>query len=217
MNVFDSIRLAWWKRHALNAFVTGHYDIALKYFGEIKNRWRDFPGIDYNLGLTTLALGHFHDAEEHLLKARETDPSYPVLRALGDIYYLSGNSESAIEIYKQAKKDAPGKKDTNVLEKRLATCRDPRSYEKAMAGWKAFDQAIDLEKKGKQDEAAGYYSLAIEADETNFVAANNLGGYYMNRQSDYARALSCFLKADALADHPVVKTNIAKLRQLETS
>ncbi len=214
MSIFDSIHLAWWKRRALNTFVSGQHEAALKYFSLIKNRWPDFPGIDYNLGLTALALGRFQQAEAYLLDARKHDSSYAVLRALADLYYFSGDRKTAITSYKEAKREVPQAKEKKMIEKRIATCGDAVKYRLAQQGWEAFNRAVEMEKQGKKDEAATLYEEALRMDETNFIAANNLGGYCMNQLSDYPRALSFFRAADALADHPVVKTNIAKLQQL---
>ncbi len=214
MNILDRIRLFFWKRRALNAFVSGQFETAYSCFSRIKQRWQDFPGIDYNLGLTALALKRYNEAENFLRCALVYDSSYPIRRALADTFYLAGRIEDARNSYKQALEDAPAIRDKNVILRRLEICSNDTDYSTAMQSWRLLDTALQLERERDHDSAAKVYEQAFSLDNTNFIAANNLGGYLMNVKGDYNRALRFFKQADKLAEHPVVRANIHKLQQI---
>jgi len=214
MNMFNRLQLALWKRRALNAFVTGNHEAALRSFTRIKARWPQLPGMDYNLGLTALALKRYDEAEQHLLAACERTADYAPLRALADLYYLAGRSADARSAYAVANGEAPDARQRAVIERRMEVCEDSARHAAVLEGWKLLEEGVNSERAGNAAAAAAAYERALALDDTNFIAANNLGGYCMNVLRDYPRALEYFRRADALAEHPVVRANIARLEQL---
>lgn len=213
MAILKNIRLALLERRALNAFITGDHARAICHFRQIKTLHPNKPGVDYNIGISALALKRFDEAEKHLTHARDRDQSFAVQRALADLYYLAGRREDAKTAYAAIRRAAPDAKSKGVIERRLRICADEAHYETAMRSWSLLDEAVQLEKAGEKQAAADAYKQAYEADDTNFIAANNYGGHCMNALGDYSRALDYFRRADSLADHPVVKANIDKLEK----
>jgi Flp pilus assembly protein TadD len=203
---------ALYRRRALNAFVSGNFTEAHRLFLKLRKISPGERGIGYNLGLTSMALGLFEEAENYLLDA-ETEKNRPeVNNVLAELYYFWGKGALASSRYRNWDENRSPLRPV-LVRKRMERCLLPDKMKEAAESYTALEKGSDAMQKSAFQEALSHLEEAVAKDETNYVAWNNLGTLYLNHAQDRKKAMNCFQKAFALADTPLIRRNLAKAGQ----
>jgi len=211
---FDKIFIYLWRRKALNSFVSNEFEKSLKYFKKIYKKNPNEKGIRYNLGLVSLAMKNFKEAKNYFKENYLRNQNYINTKALGDVYYLWGKQEKAINYYQKSLKKCKDKRDENFINNRIEICKDDKKFDKSLKSQNYVDKGMDYLNNEKYDKAMDKFKKAAEMDKTNFVAYNNIATIFMNQKNNYEKALEYFEKANSLIYNPVVKQNINKLNKV---
>ncbi|MBU1039985.1 MAG: tetratricopeptide repeat protein [Proteobacteria bacterium] len=200
------------ERRALNAYTVGDYAKAEQLFSALRAREGETQRVLRNLGLIRMAQGDLAAAEAYF--AREVEAFGPTpdrLQALADVAYLSGDRAKAAQRLREALKD-PGCTARELLQQRAAICADPEAHARAMRGKQEFAQANALLAAKEVDEALTLFRRALDADPTDFIALNNIGGILLNQKDDPAGAAKAFSQALAMQQLPVLKINLDRAK-----
>ncbi|HUX14259.1 MAG TPA: hypothetical protein VMW87_14620 [Spirochaetia bacterium] len=204
-----SIRRKIVERFALNAFVTGDYERAEKYFLRLKSDEPDRLGADHNMGLVKLGLRQYAEAEAYFLRDRELfGGSYLRSRTLGDLYYIWGDREKASKWYSAALKESEDEVDKTLLRERVKICSRESSFAAVQESHRSFEAAVLQQKSGELERAREMLELAVQQDPTNFQAWNNLGSVFMEDPARQTDAVSCFTRARAYSSIPAIVRNL---------
>ncbi len=207
----NMIRSALLKRRALNFFVTGDFKRSYESFRKFCDLNPGDTGMVYNMGLTCIALRRYDEAEKYLTGAvSEGHPG--LLRTMGDLYYLWGKREKAMEWYGRALSDGPEGEKT-LMERRIAVCGDPDKYQTVGSSYRMAEQGSALMYEKKYEQALSLFKDAAEKDDTNFIALNNIGTILMNVMGRHKEALKYFQAAGVFTDNPVIKKNIRRAEE----
>jgi tetratricopeptide (TPR) repeat protein len=151
---------------ALTAEVAGEYDVARKYYMNLREMKYESPDIYASLGRISLAEGDTITALKHLTAGREIYPEdFNLLINEINIYLLSGEIEKAVD----------------QLE--LAVEKDATNPTIFFAVGVAYDQ-LKSQRPEQADEyfkkAVKAYQAAIDLDPDYFDPVYNLGALYVN-------------------------------------
>lgn len=222
--MFGELIARFTERRALNAFTLGDYAKAERLFTALRRREGDTQRVLRNLGLTRMAQGDLDGAEACFLREVEAFGATPDrLKALAEVAYLSGDRGKAARRIREALEAQSGPSgragtagagdpDRGLLARRAEICADPAAHARAMAGKKDFARGNERLAAVDPAGALAAFRRAVEADPTDFVALNNIGGLLLNRLDDPEGAIQAFTRAMELADMPVLRINLARAR-----
>lgn len=205
-----------WMRLALNAYSSGDYIRAEKYFRRIQAADPARPGIRHNLALTAMGRGDFAAAEPLLLaELRECGPLYLRIKVLGDLYYGWGRFRQASCCYSRAVEDpeAPAC-DMGFLRQRIDICNDETAADSALRSGKLYHEGNAALARGDAGAALALFEDAVKLDPTNHPALNNIGVIRMNHSRDYSGALEAFDRAYRIQPVEIVRANAARARAM---
>lgn len=199
------------ERFGLNAYITGKYDKAEKWFRRLEKKEPDSIRVLRNLGIILMAKGDPESAERYLLREEKLyGESIQRHRALADVAYAAGKREEAARRYRAALAGADAESGAqSFLEARIGICADPERFRAALKGAALFAEGEAARARGAADEALSAYLAAAEADPTNWPAMNNAGVILLEREDGAARALELFRNAARCAAVPSIERNIA--------
>jgi len=207
--MFKRLKSALCRRRALNAFVSGDFSEAHNLFLKLRELSPGEKGISYNLGLTSMALGRFEEAERYLLDAESEQNRPEVNNLLAELYYFWGKGALASSRYLNWDENRSPLKP-GLVKQRMEHCLSPDKMKMAAESYTALEKGSEAMQKRSFEEALSHLQEAVEKDGTNYVAWNNLGTLYLNQLHKKEKALSCFKKAFALADTPLIRRNLTK-------
>jgi tetratricopeptide (TPR) repeat protein len=204
-----------YERLGFNAYVSGDYGKAEKWFRKMERAEPNSINVLRNLGVILMAKGDGEGAERYLLKEEKLyGPSFNRHTALADVAYARGKRKEAEKRYSLALAEpdcAPGGKAESarpLMEKRRALCADEAAFEKTRQSMATFQEAQELRSGGKFDEAIERFSLSAKLDETNWPALNNIGTIYLNSLKKPAEAAGWFRKAFDLSRNVQIARNL---------
>ncbi len=199
------------ERFGLNAYATGRFDLAEKWFRRLEKAEGESIRVLRNLGVIALARGDVKTAEKYLRREEKLfGASYRRHRSLADLCYTSLTREEASQRYAAALADEEAKEapaeERAFLEERLAICKDRSRFEASRESSLLFEKG---KAAGEAEEALRYFLSAVELDPTNWPALNNAGVILLGREGGAERALELFRKAAAWVRMPMIERNIA--------
>jgi len=216
-NPLTFLRTRLLERLAMNSFVASDFHKSAAYWRKLVRLDPEHPGVHYNLGLVHMATKSYEEAEQAFQaeRARQGETP-PLLNALAELAFLKGERMAALDFYRQAARaERRPSKEGQLLESKIALCRDDERFARALTARDDFEAGCALMQEERFDEAEEKLQRAAEADPTHFLTRNNLGVIAMNVQRDLERARIYFEQADNLIDHPLIKANLRKLTHLE--
>lgn len=191
-----------YERFGLNAYISGDYEKAEKWFRKLEIKEPNSIGVLRNLGVILMAKGDAEGAERYLLKEEKLyGRTFHRHSALADLAYAMGKRKEAERRYALALNEpecAPGGKAEALrplIEKRRAACADEKSFEKTRIAMKVFGEAQVLRDHGDYEKAIEEFLRSFELDETNWPALNNAGAIYLDTLKKPAEAAELFEKA----------------------
>jgi tetratricopeptide (TPR) repeat protein len=204
-----------YERFGLNAYVSGDYDKAERWFRKLEAREPESISVLRNLGVILMAKGDAEGAERYLLREEKLyGRSFHRHAALADIAYARGKRKEAEKRYALALAEpecAPGGKGESVrplMEKRLAICGNEQSFAKSRQSMSVFAQAQASRDGGDPVKAVEEFLRSAELDETNWPALNNAGSIYLNTMKQPAKAAEMFEKAFAISRNLQIARNL---------
>lgn len=210
----------FYERSGLNAYVSGDYEKAEKWFRKLEEKEPDSIAVLRNLGVILMAKGDAEGAERYLLKEEKIyGRSFHRHAALADIAYARGKRKEAEKRYGLALAEpecAPGGKAEALrplLGKRLAICGDEEAFAKTRESMKAFDEGQALRDSGEHERAVEAFLRSASLDETNWPALNNAGSIYLNAMKKPAEAVEMFEKAFAISKNIHAAQNLELARR----
>jgi Tfp pilus assembly protein PilF len=211
--MFEYVQLYFNERVLLNSLANGDYARAERALVRLERLEGRSRRVMHNLAVVRMGQGDFAAAEA-LFEQQIEDfgENAALLRALSEAAYLRGDRVHAAKRIAAALAD-PDCPERPLMERRAAICADAAAHAKAMAGKKEFAAAIVLLGKGEKDAAIAAFRRAVAADDSDFVALNNLGALLTNHAKDYEGAAQAFEKALALSDQALMRDNLAKARE----
>jgi Flp pilus assembly protein TadD len=211
--MFNYLQTYFNERVLLNALAGGDYAKAERALARLERLEGRSRRVVHNLGVVRMGQGDYAAAEA-LFEQQVEDygDNAALLRALSEAAYLGGDRVHAGKRIAAALAD-PDCPDRPLMERRAAICADAASHAQAMDGKKEFAAGLELTRKGDKDAAIAAFRRAVEADDSDFVALNNLGALLMNHAKDYEGAAVIFEKALALTHQALMRDNLAKARE----
>ena len=210
----------FYERFGLNAYVSGDYAKAEKWFRKLEMREPDSISVLRNLGVILMARGDAEGAERYLLKEEKLyGRSFHRHAALADIAYARGKRKEAEKRYTLALAEpecAPGGKGESVrplMEKRLAICGNEDSFSKSRQSMKVFEEAQASRDGGDYEKAITEFLRSAELDETNWPALNNAGSIYLNTMKKPAEAAEMFERAFTISRNFQIARNLDLARR----
>ena len=202
------------ERFGLNAYATGRFDVAEKWFRRLEKMEGESIRVLRNLGVIALARGDVKTAERFLRREEKLyGASYRRHRSLADLCYSSLTREEATQRYAAALADEEAKEapaaERAFLEERLAICKDRSRFEASRESSLLFEKGKAAGEAGDAEEALRIFLSAAEKDPTNWPAINNAGVILLGRDGGAAQALELFRKAAAWVRVPMIERNIA--------
>ncbi len=212
----QSLLSTLFERFGLNAFVSGDYAKAEKWFRRLEAREPDSISVLRNLGVTLLARGNAEAAERYILKEEKLyGRSFHRHAALADLAYARGKRKEAGRRYSLALLEPecqPGGRQVGVrplMEKRLELCESDEKFAPTREAMRVFEDAQRAKDAGEHAAAVDGFLKSAALDETNWPALNNAGTILLNTLKDASRAAELFEKAFLLS------ANIQTARNLE--
>lgn len=203
-----------YERFGLNAYISGDYDKAERWFRKLEAKEPESITALRNLGVILMAKGDAEGAERYLLREEKIyGRSFNRHAALADIAYARGKRREAQKRYAAALAEpecAPGgsaEAARPMMEKRLALCADEVTFERTREAMKAFTEAQSLRERGDYEAAIAKFRRSAELDETNWPALNNIGTIYLNTMKKGAEAAAVFERAFAISRNPQIARN----------
>lgn len=203
-----------YERFGLNAYISGDYDKAERWFRKLEAKEPESIAALRNLGVILMAKGDAEGAERYILKEEKIyGRSFNRHAALADIAYARGKRKEAQRRYAAALAEpecAPGgsaEAARPLMEKRCALCSDEVSFERTRESMKAFMEAQELRERGDYEAAVARFRRSAELDETNWPALNNIGTIYLNTMKRGAEAAAVFERAFSISRNPQIARN----------
>ncbi len=191
-----------YERFGLNAYISGNYDKAEKWFRKLETKEPNSISVLRNLGIILMAKGDAEGAERYLLKEEKLyGRTFHRHSALADLAYAMGKRKEAEKRYSLALNEpecAPGGKAEALrplIEKRRLACADEKSFARTRVSMKVFGEAQVLRDQGDHEKAIEEFLRSFELDETNWPALNNAGSIYLNTMKKPAEAAELFERA----------------------
>jgi tetratricopeptide (TPR) repeat protein len=207
--MITKLRIKLLQRSGLNSYVTGDYQTAETCFRKILAIDPDYNGIRHNLGVMALAQDRFAEAEEIFLQeVVDHGGKYPQLRLLAEVYYLWGKREKALETYRRANAEGTPKHEKRLILERIAVCQNSERFKLAVLAREYYAEGNRLMDTQEWDEAEQQFVQAVELDNSNISAWNNLGSVRMNHRKDYAGAAEAFRAALSLQRVAWIENNL---------
>ena len=211
----QSFLSTFYERFGLNAYVSGDYVKAEKWFRKLEAREPDSISVLRNLGVILMAKGDAEGAERYLLKEEKLyGRSFHRHAALADIAYARGKRREAGKRYALALAEpecSPGGKGESarsLMEKRLAICGSEEGFAKSRRSMQIFEDAQASRDRGDFEKAIGEFLQSAELDETNWPALNNAGSIYLNTLRRPAEAVVMFEKAFVISRNLQIARNL---------
>jgi len=215
MNILDKFLVNTYERVAFKSYTLSKFHKADRYFRKILEIEPDRTGTCYNLGTVNYSLGNYDEAERYVGRERaRIGDTYEICRALGDIYWMKRDRESAYRFFKTAKELAMNEKDKALMSRKMGLCSSDKSFEDAHRAKELFVDADKLMADKKYEEAEDLYLEGIDKDPSNFFALNNLGVIAMNIRMDYPLAEKYFMMGDEISDFRTITDNMISLAKL---
>lgn len=208
------------ERMGLNAYVSGDYTAAERWFRKLESREGESIRVLRNLGVILLAKGDAEGAARYLrLEEKRYGPSFHRHCALGDLAYAAGRREEALKRYSAALAEpeaAPGgaaPARCGTLEARVAICGDPAAFERSRLGFARFAEGEAARNAGRSAEAVAAFEEAAALDPSHWPALNNAASILLNTLDSPERALALFERAFGLSGSPQCARNAELARQ----
>ncbi len=205
------------ERMGLNAYVSGDYEGAERWFRKLESREGESLRVLRNLGVILLARGDAEGAGRYLRREEERfGPSYHRHCALGDLAYAGGRREEALRRYRAALAEPDGGgagASRALLEVRAAACADAAAYARTRGAQERFAAGEAARDAGRHEEALAAFEEAAALDPSMWPALNNAGAVLLNGLGDAARAAPYFEKAFALSGSAQSARNAELARQ----
>jgi len=126
------LKISYYRRRALNCYVSSDFDKSAGYFQKILNLYPDLKGINMNLGLVNFAVENLQEATKYILKEIQYHGhSYSTDRAMADITFFSKQPQLAMEYY-QRSLEYPECDCNDFLKERIKQCNNLELYQKAL-------------------------------------------------------------------------------------
>lgn len=203
-----------YERLGRNAYVSGDYRKAERWFRKLEAKEPDSIAALRNLGVILMAQGDAEGAERYILKEEKIyGRSFNRHAALADIAYARGKRKEAQKRYAAALAEpecAPGgtaETARPLMEKRCALCADEAAFERTRESMRAFMEAQELRGRGEYEAAIASFRKSFELDETNWPALNNIGTIYLNIMKRGAEAAAAFEQAFLLSRNAQIARN----------
>jgi tetratricopeptide (TPR) repeat protein len=208
------------ERFGLNAYVSGDYKKAEKWFQKLEVSEPTSIRVLRNLGVILLAQGRPKEAERYLTKEEKLyGPSFYRHAALADLAYAIGNRKEAAKRYISALNDsecAEGGKAVHMselMERRRLICEDEKSFSATRKAMDLFIEAEKLRESGAFKDSIETFLKSFSLDETNWPALNNAASIYMNSLKQPAEAEPLFERAFEISHSVQVARNLDLCRQ----
>jgi tetratricopeptide (TPR) repeat protein len=210
----STFMLTLYERFGQNAYLSGNYDKAERWFRKLEAKEPESITALRNLGVILMAKGDAEGAERYLLKEEKIyGRSFNRHAALADIAYARGKRKEAQKRYSAALAEpecAPGgsaEAARPLMEKRCALCADEVTFERTRDAMKAFNEAQELRESGEYEAAIAAFRRSFELDETNWPALNNIGTIYLNTLKRGAEAAEAFEQAFRISRNAQIARN----------
>ena len=204
-----------YERFGLNAYVSGNYEKAEKWFRKLEAKEPDSLSVLRNLGVILMARGDADGAERYLLKEEKLyGRSFHRHAALADIAYARGKRREAEKRYSLALQEpecAPGGKAEAVrplMEKRREICGSEESFARSREAMRVFEEAQAIRDRGELDKAVEAFLKSASLDETNWPALNNAGSILLNTMKKPTEAAEMFRRAFAISRNVQIARNL---------
>jgi len=170
-------------------------------------------GLAYNLALITLGSGRTQEAYDQLLESVETyGESLRLCRLLGDIAYLDGKRQEALQWYEKAEREAQSPKELRFIRMRLEILSKADWYARVVAVLPLVRQAQQA-MENQPSRAWDLYRKVVLEDPSQVEALNNLGVLELEHFHHAEQACSYFSKVLELVEHQGAARNLAKARK----
>jgi len=203
-----------YERLGRNAYISGNYDKAERWFRKLEAKEPDSIAALRNLGVILMAQGDAEGAERYILKEEKIyGRSFNRHAALADIAYARGKRREAQKRYAAALAEpecAPGgsaEAARPMMEKRCAFCADEVAFERTREAMRAFLEAQELRQRGDYEAAIEAFRRSFELDETNWPALNNIGTIYLNTLKRGHEAAAAFEQAFRISRNAQIARN----------
>jgi tetratricopeptide (TPR) repeat protein len=210
----STFMLTLYERFGQNAYLSGNYDKAERWFRKLEAQEPESITALRNLGVILMAKGDAEGAERYLLKEEKIyGRSFNRHAALADIAYARGKRKEALKRYSAALAEpecAPGgsaEAARPLMEKRCSLCADEVTFERTRDAMKAFNEAQELRERGEHEAAIAAFRRSFELDETNWPALNNIGTIYLNTLKRGAEAAEAFEQAFRISRNAQIARN----------
>ncbi|KAI4874308.1 hypothetical protein NFI96_001222 [Prochilodus magdalenae] len=196
------------KQVARSLFLLGKHKAAIEVYNEAARLNQKDWEINHNLGVCYIYTKDFKSAEEQLTLALQLNKHDMTYMMLGKIYLLEGNTEKAIEIYKNAVEFSPentellttlgllymqlGKYQKAFEHLGNALTYDPNNYKAILAAGSM------MQTHGDFDVAMNKYRVAAFAVPESPPLWNNIGMCFFGKKK-YVAAISCLKRANYLS------------------
>jgi len=210
------------ERFGLNAYVSGDYEKAEKWFRTLEAKEPDSLTVLRNLGVILLAKGDAEAAEKYLVREEKLyGKSFHRHAALADLAYARGKRKEAGKRYALALLEpecAPGGRQAGIrpiMEKRLKLCETDENFAPTRVAMIVFEEAQKARDDGDFAKAIEAFKKSATLDETNWPALNNAGSILLNTLKDFSGAAVFFEKAFLMSGNIQVARNLGLARKLE--
>ncbi|XP_017556689.1 Bardet-Biedl syndrome 4 protein isoform X1 [Pygocentrus nattereri] len=196
------------KQVARSLFLLGKHKAAIEVYNEATRLNQKDWEINHNLGVCYIYTKDFKSAEEQLNMALQQNKHDMTYMMLGKIYLLEGDTEKAIEIYKNAVEFSPentellttlgllymqlGKYQKAFEHLGNALTYDPNNYKAILAAGSM------MQTHGDFDVAMNKYRVAAFAVPESPPLWNNIGMCFFGKKK-YVAAISCLKRANYLS------------------
>ncbi len=203
------------QRLAMNALAQGEYRKAEERFRKLREKEGDSQGIRHNIAVCLMAQEKFDEAEPLFMEELEDyGECFSRHVTLGDLYYIWGKREECERFYRLSLEEAPSTKVTNILKKRLATCKDPEAFARVEESQKLLKEGRKKNSEEDFDAAMDCFERSFERDASQYQSLNEAGVLALNQKKDPRKALYYFEKAELLSDLSIVRKNIEIARRM---
>ena len=155
------------------------YEKALEIWKALAEEEPSNPYYFYKMGKLYIEMDKIKLAQRALAKARMLDPTNSdVAVALGFVYLKQGRESRAKRLFTEVLIASPDYTDARdglrILRKREEARQEPERFKKQQL----YEEAIALDKNGKQGQAAEKWRKLLELEPDNFFFLYKLGRYY---------------------------------------
>jgi tetratricopeptide (TPR) repeat protein len=214
--LINKFRYNYYKRIALNSYVTSDFEKAIYNFLKIIEFEPKAAGINFNIGLAYINLKKYKEADKYVaIEIKNHGHGYPTDKAMAEIAFLSGNREKALKYFRKSLnyKECENK---DFIKTRIGQCESKETFQQLKQSVELFEKACEMMSIEKYDEASQLLQESLKNDPKNYNALNNLGTISMNINKDYERAEKYFSSAYEISKLPAISSNLSKLAKLKS-